>query len=148
MSNSERGADFFESSRRGASDQGLRQKLENSSGRHLEHLAHAIEEFPAYNDERDRARKIKQDAIGRLDELLLELKRKLEARNCTVFFAADADEASKYIVELARTKGVKLAVKGKSMTTEEIELNPALKQAGVEVVESDLGEYIVQLRRE
>ena len=148
MSNSEPRADFFESSRRGASDLGLRQKLENSSGRHLEHLAQAIAEFPAYNEERDRARKIKQDAIARLDELLLELKRKLEAKNCVVFFAADATEASRYIADLARAKGVKLAVKGKSMTTEEIELNPALKQAGVEVIESDLGEYIVQLRHE
>src|SRR6516164_4365052 len=119
MSNSEPRADFFESSRRGASDLGLRQKLENSSGRHLEHLAQAIAEFPAYNEERDRARKIKQDAIARLDELLLELKRKLEAKDCVVFFAADATEASRYIADLARAKGVKLAVKGKSMTTEE-----------------------------
>jgi len=148
MSNFERAADFFESSKRGAADAALRQKLENSSGRHLEHLARAIEEFPAYDDERDRARKIKENAIGRLDELLLELKRKLEARNCVVFFASDANEARNYIVDLARAKQVKLAVKGKSMTTEEIELNPALEKAGVEVVESDLGEYIVQLRRE
>jgi L-lactate dehydrogenase complex protein LldF len=148
MFNSERAADFFESSRLGASDAALRQKLESSSARHLEHVARAIDEFPAYDDERDRARKIKEDAIGRLDELLLELKRKLEARNCVVFFASDANEARKYIVDLARAKQVKLAVKGKSMTTEEIELNPALEKAGVEVVESDLGEYIVQLRRE
>jgi L-lactate dehydrogenase complex protein LldF len=56
--------------------------------------------------------------------------------------------ARDHILELARERGVKRVVKGKSMTTEEIELNPALEQAGIEAVETDLGEYIVQLRGE
>ena len=140
--------DFLETSRKGVADADLRRKLENSTGRHLDHVAHMRAEFPAYDGERDVARRIKEDAIGRLDELLIELKRKLEANGCNVFVAADAAEARDYIIEVARKASAQQVVKGKSMTTEEIDLNPALEEAGMKVVETDLGEYIVQLRKE
>jgi L-lactate dehydrogenase complex protein LldF len=140
--------DFLESSRKGAADAELRRKLENSTGRHLEHVAHSRAEFPRYDEERDAARRIKEDAIGRLDELLVELKQKLEANGCSVLVAADAAEARNYILKVASDAGAQRVVKGKSMTTEEIQLNPALERAGIEVVETDLGEYIVQLRGE
>lgn len=140
--------DFFGASRAAVKDLELRRKLQNASARHLDHFAETRAEFPGYEAERERARRIKQDAIGRLDELLARLKERLEANGCKVFFAADAAEACDYIVAVARNSGAKRAVKGKSMTTEEIELNPALERAGVEVVETDLGEYIVQLRGE
>ncbi len=142
--------DFFEASRAAVADRELRRKLEAASGRHLEHLAETRAEFPAYEAERDRARKVKQDAIaiGRLDDLLAQLKQRLEANGCKVFFAPDAKDARDYIVAVARACGARRAVKGKSMTTEEIELNPALEAAGVEAIETDLGEYIVQLRGE
>src|ERR1700722_15697244 len=140
--------DFFETSRKGVADADLRRKLENSTGRHLDHVAHMRSEFPRYNDERDAARRIKEDAIGRLDELLIELKQKLEAHGCKVFVAADAAEARDYILKVAKQARIQRVVKGKSMTTEESDLNPALEQAGMKVVETDLGEYIVQLRRE
>jgi L-lactate dehydrogenase complex protein LldF len=140
--------DFFEATRQGVANTDLRRKLENATGRHIDHVAHAKAEFPSYDAERDAARKIKEDAIARLDELLIELKGKLEANGCKVFVARDASEARDYIVRTAHESGAKLVVKGKSMTTEEINLNPALEQAGMEVVETDLGEYIVQLRHE
>ncbi|MGA2410334.1 MAG: LutB/LldF family L-lactate oxidation iron-sulfur protein [Candidatus Binataceae bacterium] len=140
--------DFFETTRQGVANTDLRRKLENATGRHIDHVAHARAEFPAYDAERDTARKIKEDSIGRLAELLIELKGKLEANGCKVFVARNAAEARDYIVRTARDAGAKLVVKGKSMTTEEIDLNPALEQAGMEVVETDLGEYIVQLRHE
>jgi len=141
-------ANFFKASAAAAGDRGLQHKLENASLRHLDHLAKARAEFPSYELERDRARRIKQDAVSRLDELLVELTRNLQARGCKVFFAAGAAEASDYIVSVAKRNNVRRAVKGKSMTTEEIGLNPALDRAGIEVVETDLGEYIVQLRGE
>ena len=94
-----------------------------------------------------RAR-IKEESIERLAELLGELKSKLEARGVKVFFAEDAAQARDYILKVARDAGVKRVVKGKSMTTEEIKLNPCLEEAGIEAVETDLGEYIVQLRNE
>ncbi|MBF6560919.1 MAG: iron-sulfur cluster-binding protein [Candidatus Binataceae bacterium] len=140
--------DFFATSRAGVADAELRRKLENSTGRHLDHVAQMRAEFPPYDAERDAARAIKEDAIGRLDQLLIELKHQLEANGCTVFIAADAAEARDYILKVARQAGARRVVKGKSMATEEIALNPALEAAGLEVVETDLGEYIVQLRRE
>src|ERR1700752_3470405 len=90
--------DFFESSRAGAADRELQRKLANASTRHLEHFAEVRAEFTPYEAERDTARLIKEDAIGRLDELLVELTKKLEARGCKVFFAATALEARDYIV--------------------------------------------------
>lgn len=140
--------DFFESSRAAVGDHELRRKLESASARHLEHFAKVKAEFPAYDDERDAAHRVKTAAIEHLDELLIELVAKLEERGCKVFFAEDAEQARGYIVELAKAKGAKNVVKGKSMTTEEIELNPALKRAGIDPVETDLGEYVVQLRGE
>ncbi len=139
---------FFDTAGAAIADTELHRKLESASTRHLDHFAHVRAEFAGYEAERDQARRIKDDAIAHLDELLIELTNKLEARGCSVFFAETADEARDYIVNLAKRVGAKRIVKGKSMTTEEIELNPALAAAGIEVVETDLGEYIVQLRGE
>ena len=140
--------DFFESSRAAVNDHELRRKLESASARHLDHFAQVKAEFPSYDAERDAAHRIKTDAIAHLDELLIELTTKLEARGCKVFFAEDAADARDYIVKLAKSKRAKNVVKGKSMTTEEIELNHALAGAGIDAIETDLGEYIVQLRGE
>jgi len=141
-------ADFFEASRVSVADLELRRKLENASGRHLEHVAAVRAAFPPFEAERDEARRIKQDAIEHLDEYLIALKERLEANGCVVFFAADAAQAREYILEVAKKNQVKRVVKGKSMTTEEIGLNNALMRTGIEVTETDLGEYIVQLRHE
>ncbi len=140
--------DFFAASEAAVADLQLRRKLENATGRHLDHVAATRAEFPAYEAERDASRRIKEDSIARLDDLLVQLKERLEANGCTVFVAANAAEARKYIVDLARERGARRVVKGKSMATEEIALNPALAEAGCDVVETDLGEYIVQLRGE
>ncbi|MGH7838094.1 MAG: hypothetical protein ACREQC_09780, partial [Candidatus Binataceae bacterium] len=74
--------DFFAASRAAVADLELRRKLENATGRHLQHVAEKRAEFPAFDQERDTARKIKEDAINRLDELLIELKDRLEANGC------------------------------------------------------------------
>jgi L-lactate dehydrogenase complex protein LldF len=148
MAASPKPRDFFEASRAGAADHELRRKLENASARHLEHFAEVRAEFAPYEDERSAARLIKEDAIARLDQLIVELTRMLEARGCRVFFASSAVEARDYMLKVAKDAGVKRVVKGKSMTTEEIALNPAFERAGIEAVETDLGEYIVQLRHE
>jgi L-lactate dehydrogenase complex protein LldF len=148
MAETEKARDFLEASRAAVGDHELRRKLESASARHLDHFAQVKAEFPSYDDEREAAHRIKTDAIMHLDELLIELASKLEARGCKVFFAADAAEARDYIVELAKARGAKNVVKGKSMTTEEIDLNQAFQRAGIDAVETDLGEYIVQLRGE
>ena len=148
MAASPKPANFFESSEAGAADRDLQRKLENASSRHLDHLAHTRAEFAPYENERSESRRIKEHAIAHLDELLVQLTDKLKERGCIVFAASTVDEARDYIVDVSRKAGARRVVKGKSMTTEEIALNPALEAAGMEVLETDLGEYIVQLRHE
>src|SRR5215471_3355181 len=97
---------------------------------------------------RDRAREIKEHAVANLDGYLDTVSRNVEGLGGNVFWARDGQEATRFITGLARERGVKLAVKSKSMMTEEIELNHALAAVGVEAVETDLGEYIIQLAGE
>ena len=86
--------------------------------------------------------------INHLDRYLEEFITKLEARGTKVFVASTEAQARDYIVHVAQENAVKKIIKSKSMTAEEIDLNDALEHAGCTVFESDLGEYIVQLRHE
>jgi L-lactate dehydrogenase complex protein LldF len=97
---------------------------------------------------RDRARAIKEETINRLDEYLVQLEESVTRAGGAVHWARTATDAVGIILELARKNSVKRVVKSKSMATEEIELNEALESVGIEAVETDLGEYIVQLARE
>ncbi len=104
--------------------------------------------FQDWESARQAAAQIKHEVINHLDQYLAQFVKNIEARGAVVFWASDAQEARDYIVEVARKNQVRSIVKSKSMTTEEIHLNPALQSAGFEVVETDLGEFIVQLRDE
>lgn len=104
--------------------------------------------FASWQDARTEAASIKYEAINHLDRYLTEFSDKLEAHGAKVFWASDGVEASDYIVSVARAGGVKHIIKSKTMTGEEIHLGAALEKGGFEVVESDLGEFIVQLREE
>lgn len=97
---------------------------------------------------RDRARSIKETAIDRLPELIQSVRNALRERGGRVYLASDAEDANRYIAELGRRRDAASAVKSKSMTTEEIELNEALEAAGLDVVETDLGEFVAQLAEE
>lgn len=94
---------------------------------------------------RTEGRAVRERAIRHLPELLEELEGNLTENGCSVHWARDAEEASNAVVEIARNAGITRTVKSKSMLTEEIGLNTALEEAGIEVVETDLGEYIIQL---
>lgn len=108
----------------------------------------AFKELASGEDLRDRARAIKAETIANLDRYLLRLEENVKELGGMVHWAADANEACAIILELAISNGVRSVVKSKSMVTEEIELNEALAEAGIEAVETDLGEYIVQLAGE
>jgi L-lactate dehydrogenase complex protein LldF len=101
-----------------------------------------------FEELRDRARAIRAGALARLDEMLTRLAENVERRGGHVCWAEDGEQARRYITDLAHARGVKLVVKSKSMASEEIHLNHALEEAGLEVVETDLGEYIIQLAGE
>ena len=104
--------------------------------------------FTDWQSARASAAAAKYEAVNHLDKYLIEFTDKLAARGTKVFWAADGPEASGYIADVARKAGVRRIIKSKTMTGEEIHLAQALEKEGYHVVESDLGEFIVQLREE
>lgn len=94
---------------------------------------------------RDRAAQIRDYVIANLDALLYQLSEKVEANGGHVFFAKTKEEATDYIKKVCKDRGAKKIVKSKSMVTEEIGLNHVLEAEGMEVHETDLGEYILQV---
>jgi len=104
--------------------------------------------FQSWQDARQTAAAIKWEAINHLDKYLVEFVEKLEARGTHVHWASTAEQARETVLKIVREKKARSIIKSKAMTSEEIHLNHALEHAGFEVVESDLGEYIVQLRGE
>ena len=91
---------------------------------------------------------VKDDAARRMEELYERFRAEAEKRGAVVHRAKDAAEAREIIAQIAKENGVHKIVKSKSMTAEEIGLNAHLEAAGIEVNETDLGEWIVQLRKE
>ena len=108
----------------------------------------AFAEFPEGEALRDRARAIKEATLQRLDHYVEELIARIEARGGHVHYATTAAEARAIILDIARRAGARTVVKSKSMATEEIDLNKGLIHAGITPVETDLGEYIIQLAGE
>jgi L-lactate dehydrogenase complex protein LldF len=97
---------------------------------------------------RDHAKRLKEHTLAHLDRYLSQLADSVERVGGRVHWALNAEEACRAIVDIARKSGSRSAVKSKSMTSEEIHLNPALEAAGVEVTETDFGEFILQLAGE
>lgn len=97
---------------------------------------------------RDHAKAIKEHTLAHLDRYLVQLEESVGRLGGTVHWAATAEDARRIIVDIARHAKCRKAVKSKSMTTEEIHLNPVLEASGVEVTETDFGEYIIQVAGE
>jgi len=108
----------------------------------------AYKNLPEGVELRQKAHEIRQFAINHLDILLETLVQKIRDRGGKVYFARDAADATAYCLKIARKNQIKMVVKGKSMVTEEIGLNSVLETNQVEVNETDLGEYIIQLAGE
>ena len=101
-----------------------------------------------FEQRRRRVRDIKLDALANLPELVERFQAEAEAVGAVVHYAKDAEHAREIITRIATEHGAKTVVKSKSMATEEITLNPTLEAAGMRVVETDLGEWIMQLAGE
>jgi len=110
--------------------------------------AAAFAELPDGDALRDRARAIKEHTINHLDHYLVQLEQSVERLGGHVHWARTGDEACAIVLDIARRNRVRRVVKSKSMATEEIHLNAALEREGIEAIETDLGEYIVQLADE
>lgn len=107
--------------------------------------AAALADFPQFAAARDLGKRIKDHVIANLDHYLVEFERNATASGATVHWAATAGDASRIVVELCRKAGAKRVTRVKSMLGEEIGLPHALDEAGIERVETDLAEHIVQL---
>ncbi|MDQ0217296.1 iron-sulfur cluster-binding protein [Peribacillus cavernae] len=114
---------------------------ERLHGRRLD----AIEELGNWEEWRSHGEEIRQHVLENLDYYLHQLTENVSKQGGHVFFAQTAEEASNYVKEVIQKKNGKKVVKSKSMVTEEINLNAVLEEAGCEVLETDLGEYILQI---
>ncbi len=124
------------------------QKAMSFSRNFVDRRAAAAARLPEFEALRDSAKAIKDHTLAHLDLYLEAYEDKVRASGGQVHYAQDAEEARKIIIDLCKSMGAKSATKGKSMIAEEIGLNAALEAAGIEPIETDLGEYIIQLRGE
>lgn len=97
---------------------------------------------------RQQARGAKLRALHDLPDLLEQFERNITARGATVLYAENSEQCNQFVLEIARQHDVRKVAKGKSMASEETHLNHALEAAGLEVIETDLGEFIIQLAHE
>ena len=114
-------------------------------------MAKRAAQFPdelALQSQRALAEQIRQYSLARLPDLLEQLERKLTENGIQVHWAENTEQANALIVGIAQRHSAKLMVKGKSMVSEEIELNHCMAREGVDCLETDMGEYIVQLAGE
>lgn len=126
----------------------VRANVRHATGTIRAKRAAVVAELPDWEQLREAGAALKDDALGRLDELLVELEASVQRAGGTVHWARDAAEANRIVVTLVAGTGASEVVKVKSLTTDEIGLNDALAGAGIDVVETDLAELICQLAGE
>jgi len=139
---------FVEAAHEALNDPQLRPSLARLKTHFARGRAYAAARFGDFEALRERGRAIRDYALSHLDELLEAFEQNVQQRGGHVHWARDAGEARTIILQILRASGATTVTKGKSMVSEEIALNPFLEENGIRPVETDLGEYIVQLRDE
>lgn len=129
-------------------DEKLQTSLRMLEGGLQKRRADSVARFPDFEAARNSGSRIKKDVVANLDQYLLAFEAKVIANGGHVHWASDAEEANKIVLEICRETKSKKVVKSKSMLSEEIGLNESLESNGIESIETDLGEYILQLRKE
>jgi L-lactate dehydrogenase complex protein LldF len=126
----------------------LQGALEGATARFRSHREEALADYPQVDALRDHFKKIRSSTLAQLGRHLETFEQNATAAGATVHWASTPEEAGNIITQLAQERGVSLVTKSKSMTTEEIHLNERLQTAGITPVETDLGEWIIQLAEE
>ena len=139
---------FDENAKAALADSQLRGALRNATSLFGQRRLAATKTVTDWEGLRTQARTIKDDVLLHLDQYLEKFVANAESRGARFHWARDAAEANSIICNLAKERGARTIVKSKSMTTEETHLNVALEAANIQVVETDLGEYIIQLAEE
>ena len=129
-------------------DANLQLAIYTSTARLKQGRVDSVGALPDYQDLRTQANEVKKHTIENLDHYLEEFERNVEAHGGKVVYCKDGAEVADFVLSLAKQRGSRLIVKSKSMTTEEVDLNERLEHHGLESVETDLGEYILQLAHE
>ena len=127
---------------------GLQSATYTATGRLMAKRKASAESLPDFEHLRDRANAIKRHTVDNLDYYLEQLESNVVAHGGHVVWCDTGEEVADFILSLAKQRGARLIVKSKSMTTEEIDLNERLEHHGLDAVETDLGEYILQLAHE
>ncbi len=140
--------EFKENASRALKNENLQQALAQMKIGFIERRKEAAEDLPEFEALRDQARDIKNHTLANLDHYLERYERKATEAGAQVHWASTAAEARKIVLDICKSVDAKMVTKGKSMIAEEIALNDAIEAAGMQAVETDLGEYIVQLRKE
>ncbi len=138
-------SEFRERAATAVADEHLRRSFRGAMDFLIGKRAAQFPDLAAFERQRALAEHIRKYSLARLPELLELLERRLTENGVHVHWAETPAEANGIIIDIARRHATKLMVKGKSMVSEEIELNHAMADAGMEALESDMGEYIVQL---
>jgi len=139
---------FKQNAARALADTQLQKALGNVKQGFIDKRRAAAEKLPEFEALRDAARDIKNHTLQHLDLYLEAYEEKVKASGGHVHFARDAGEARDLILSICREAGARTVTKGKSMISEEIGINAHLEAHGIQPVETDLGEYIIQLRNE
>ena len=139
---------FLSNAREALQDRQLQQALTRARAGFIGKRAKAVAAMPEFAQLRERAAAVKADALNHLPELLRQYEQAVLASGGQVHWAETAEQAKEIVVQLCRQSGGSNIAKGKSMVGEEAALNPALEAAGFQVLETDLGEYIIQLAKE
>ncbi len=139
---------FKENAKAALADAQLQQALTHVRHKFIDKRAESIAALPEFDQIRDAGRDIKNHTLAHLDLYLEAYEDKVRSSGGVVHYAETADEARSLILDICQRAGAKTVTKGKSMIAEEIGLNEHLEANGIEPIETDLGEYIIQLRRE
>ncbi|MGD0192533.1 MAG: LutB/LldF family L-lactate oxidation iron-sulfur protein [Rhizomicrobium sp.] len=139
---------FVEASHDALNDESLKPALGRLKTHFALGRAYAVSRYGDFEAMREQGRAIRDYALSRLDTLLETFEGRVTARGGHVHWARNAEEARAIILGILRDANAKSVIKGKSMVSEEIALNASLEDAGIDPVETDLGEYIIQLRNE
>ena len=129
-------------------DENLKQALGNVKTGFIGKRLQAISLVPEWQQIRDEARELKNHVLENLDHYLLAYEDKVTANGGQVHWAASSSDANDIIVDICKAVNAKTVTKGKSMVGEEANLNGAIEAAGMQAIETDLGEYIIQLAKE
>ncbi|NPA91447.1 MAG: iron-sulfur cluster-binding protein [Chloroflexi bacterium] len=139
---------FRAQARQALADPFLQQALAGATAHFREGRERALAELPDAEALRDHLKAIRRATLARLADHLETFERRAQDAGAVVHWALTPEEATRIVVQIAREHRVQMVVKSKSMTSEEIHLNAALQAAGIQPVETDLGEWIIQLAGE